>query len=78
MGIVVAYAEALTIRRENRHPPLVMLIRKKFRVSRNAHQHISKSIGFERELPTLIRTLDNVVLHYSSHQCFHTILLDIG
>ena len=78
MGIVVAYAEALTIRRENRHPPLVMLFRKKFRVSRNAHQHISKNIGFERELPTLIRILDNVVLHHSSDQRFHAVLLDIG
>ena len=78
MGIVVAYAEALTIRRENRHSPLVMLLRKKFRVSRNAHQHISKSIVFERELPALIRILDNVVLHHSSNQHFHAVLLDIG
>ena len=78
MGIVVAYAEPLTIRRENRHPPLVMLLRKKFCVSRNAHQHISKGIGFECELPTLIRILDNVILHYSSYQRFHAVLLDIG
>ena len=42
------------------------------------YQHISKSIGFERELPALIRILDNIVLHHSSDQRFHTVLLDIG
>ena len=77
MGIVVTYAEALTIRRKNRHSPLVMLLRKKFCVSRNAHQHVSKSISFERELPAPLRILDNVVLHYSSYQRFHAVLLDI-